>query len=641
MLITVSNLNKFYGDTQILKDINFVVDNRHHIGIVGRNGAGKSTLMKILTGSERYDSGNITVASGVTIGFLEQNSSIDSDDTIFNEMLTAFPKLIQCEKKLKEIGEKLTILDINLAEYKENAREYASLQAFFESNGGYTIDVDIKTILNGMGFQGKPLETSVRTLSGGEKTRLCMAKLLLMNPDVLLLDEPTNHLDFDTLKWLEEYLNTKFKGAIIAISHDRYFLDKTANYIWELSMRRLTAYRGNYTKYKQLKEDKYIHDVKEYEAQQLEIIELKDYIARNMARASTTKMAQSRQAKLERMEILEKPVMEKRNVYFDFDIYNTSYNEVLTIKDMKLWVGQGETAKTLIENGEMSILRGQKVALVGSNGAGKSSLFKTLIKQLTTYTGTMEWGRNTTIGYFEQEHEKLNHNKTVLNELWDRYRQKSQQDIRNILGRVGFSGELIYNLVGTLSGGEYSRLTFGILMLEKANVLLLDEPTNHLDLDTREALEEALLRYEGTLFFISHDRYFINRLAEKIIEIENQEFVQYNLSFDLYIQEKSLEQTEILQRQSAEKVIHAQDNKDKTSTYRSKQQRANDERRKAALRELEKNIAFLESEIARKEELITQSEVYKDYELLNDICHQIDRHRSDLDKAMEEWLELQ
>ncbi|MEG0663652.1 MAG: ABC-F family ATP-binding cassette domain-containing protein, partial [Clostridia bacterium] len=480
MIISFEKVFKSFNGNYILEDLNFKIEPDDKIGLIGINGAGKTTLLNMLLGECLKDKGEISMSKNLSIGVLKQSNALNSLDTIENEMKKCFIKLDKIKDEMIQIEKQLSSFDNNdNDEYKKTAEKYSNLQSFFENNGGYEKDFKIKSILNGMGFGDKDLQTKISTLSGGEKTRLAIAKLLLQNPQLLILDEPTNHLDFKTLFWLEDYL-CNYKGAILVVSHDRFFLDKVTNKTFEIERKNLFAYNGNYSKYLILKKEKYERQLKEYEAQQVKIADLKDFIAKNIVRASTSASAKSRQKELDRMEIIQKPHLPAKSAKFNFLPAYDPVKDLLSIKDLSLSVGAGTNKKHLFDGVNIEIKKDEKVAIIGPNGIGKTSFLKAIQNMIIAEKGIIKWGKNTRIGYYEQEGLTLDSQNTVIDEIWKYAPLKKQLEIRSALGSVLLTGENVFKKVGVLSGGEKAKLTFAILSFKKANVLILDEPTNHL-----------------------------------------------------------------------------------------------------------------------------------------------------------------
>lgn len=638
MLISTNNLNKSFGENQILRDINMTIEDNTRYGLIGVNGAGKSTLLSILMGELDYDGGDIYKTSNLSIGYLKQNTGLDRNSTIIEEMRNVFSELLKIENSLRMLEEKMqSVLEHNSSEYKGLMSEYSKKQAYFESCDGYNIDVRIKTILNGMGFQDKDLDTQISTLSGGEKTRLAIASLLLQEPNLLILDEPTNHLDFKTLNWLENYLVESYKGSLLIVSHDRYFLDKTVDNMFELQHGKLESYSGNYSKYLVLREERRELQQKQYEAQQLEIAQTETYIEKNIARASTSASAKSRVKALENMEIIEKPDSDIKQIKLKFDIIKEPYKDVLIVD--KLDVSVGDELITLCSNINLHVRRGEKIALIGDNGIGKSSFLKTIQGIIPHKTGTVTWGKNTSISYYEQENLNLNPDNLAIDELWNRFPRIPEATIRKVLGSVRLTKEDVYKPVKVISGGERAKLAFCIIMLEKSNVILFDEPTNHLDLPSKEVLEQALTDYQGTLIFVTHDRYLLNKVPDRIAEMTKDGIIMYDGNFEYYKERK-----EWLKNQNKAKAADASIEKKVASKssggYRSKEQRRADAQRKQRISELEKLIAETEETISNLEKEMGSEEVFSDYQLMTEKTSLLDENTNNLEAYYSEWEEL-
>lgn len=639
MLISTKELNKSFGENLILKNINMTIEDKTRYGLIGVNGAGKSTLLSILMGELDYDSGELYKASGLNIGYLKQNTGLDRSSTIIAEMRNVFSDLLCVENDLHILEEKMqSAAEHDSSEYKRLMSEYSKKQAYFESCDGYNIDIRIKTILNGMGFQEKDLDTEIRTLSGGEKTRLAIAALLLEEPNLLILDEPTNHLDFKTLNWLENYLVESYKGSLLIVSHDRYFLDKTVDNMFEIQNGRLESYPGNYSKYLVLRAERRELQQKEYEAQQLEIAQMETYIQKNIARASTSASAKSRVKALESMEIIEKPDADIKPIKLRFDIIKEPYKDVLTVENLDVSVG--DELITLCESVDFNVKRGEKIALIGDNGIGKSSFLKTIQGLIPHKHGTVTWGKNTSISYYEQENLNLNPDNLAIDELWDRFPRVPEASIRKILGSVRLTKEDVYKPVKVISGGERAKLAFCIIMLEKSNVILFDEPTNHLDLPSKEVLEQALNDYEGTLIFVTHDRYLLNKVPDKIAEMTKDGIMIYDGNYEYYKERK-----EWLKAKNRENTADNKENKmsvkqTSNGSYRSKEQRRADAQRKQRVAELERLIAETEEAISVLEKEMAAEEVFSDYKLMAEKTAQLEENTTNLENYYNEWEEL-
>ncbi|PFO04657.1 multidrug ABC transporter ATP-binding protein [Bacillus sp. AFS076308] len=636
ILLQVNQLQKYYGAELILSNIKLELQTRDRVALVGRNGAGKSTLLKIIAGHLSHDGGEIIKPKDVTIGYLAQNTGLESNLSIWDEMLTVFEPLRLMEKSLRNLEEQMadpTVFE-DSAKYERILKEYDLLQVKFKEQGGYQYEAEIRSVLYGLNFHDNSL--MIASLSGGQKTRLALGKLLLTRPDILILDEPTNHLDIDTLSWLEQYLQG-YDGAILIVSHDRYFLDKVVTQVYEVSRKQIQRFTGNYSAYLDQKAANYERDMKLYEKQQQEVANLQDFIQRNLARASTTKRAQSRRKKLEKMEIMDRPLGDEKSATFSFEIEKQSGNDVLTVESLAV----GYEGKKVSEDISFRAYRGESIALVGPNGIGKSTLLKTIIKKLPALEGSVRYGTNLALGYYDQEQAELTSNKRVLNELWDDYPLKSEKEIRTVLGNFLFSGDDVLKIVSTLSGGEKARLALAKLMLEKANLLILDEPTNHLDLDSKEVLENALIDYPGTILFVSHDRYFINRIATKVLELSPKGSLEYLGDYDYYV-EKKLEQEELAalaQSESAKKTAE-KESTEKNSYQQDKESKKLERQRKRRLEEVELRIEELEEQILEFEQQLCDPEVFQDHEKVLEINIQNEKAKNELEQLMDEWAAL-
>ena len=640
MLASLVKINKYYNGVRVLNDVSLTIEDDSRIGLIGVNGCGKSTLLRILTGSEYPDrtteeDGIVNISSKTSIGFLKQDSMLECDGTVYEEMRGVFADI-------DEIGRRMTEAEHKMAECGESelaaiSEEYDMLRTRFEAADGYLTDVKIKTVLGGMGFSPEEYGRDVQSFSGGEKTRLAIAKLLLEEPNLLILDEPTNHLDFQTVLWLEDYL-LSYKGAVLVVSHDRYFLDKITSSVCEIERGRLTQYKGNYTKFTQLKAEASARQLKEYEAQQKEIAKLEDYVARNLVRASTTKAAQSRRRTLEKMELVEKPLNAEKGIKLEFTPKMLPPFDLLFVREVEIAVGEGENRKLLAHDVSFDMKRGERLAIVGTNGTGKSTLLKVLMKQLPA-TGRIKWSDNVKISYFEQESAQLNPENTALEELHSRYPLLTELELRSLLGRVRLTGENVFKKISMLSGGERIKLCFAIIMQEHGNVLILDEPTNHLDLSAKEMLEAALCEYEGSIIFVSHDRYLLKRLAGRILEIESGCAQLYEGGFDKYMSEKVSEKKLEQQKRDSERIEQQQITKQK-SGVKSKQQRSLEASRRNRVRELEGLIAACEEKSPLLEAELASEEVYSDFQKLNDKCAELEAEKKALDEYYDEWASL-
>jgi ATP-binding cassette, subfamily F, member 3 len=637
ILLQINQLSKYYGAELILSNMKLEVQNKDRIALVGRNGAGKSTLLKIIAGQLSHDGGEIIKPKGVTIGYMAQDTGLESALTIWDEMLTVFTDLIEQEKELRRLEADMARPDIfeNETVYQKVLNEYDTLMVAFKEKGGYQYEADIRSVLHGLQFADFDYSTPISTLSGGQKTRLALGKLLLRKPDILILDEPTNHLDIETLSWLEQYLQG-YQGAVLIVSHDRYFLDKVVNLVYEISRNNMKKYHGNYSSYLEGKAEDYERDMKLFEKQQGEIEKLRDFVQRNITRASTTKRAQSRRKQLEKMDVLDKPQGDEKSANFSFQIERQSGNEVLHLQDLAI----GYEGETVSKNINSRMTKGESIALVGPNGVGKSTLLKTIISKLPALSGDFRFGTNVEVSYYDQEQANLVSNKRVLNELWDDYPLKPEKDIRTVLGNFLFSGDDVLKTVSTLSGGEKARLALAKMMMQKGNFLILDEPTNHLDLDSKLVLENALIDYPGTILFVSHDRYFINRIATKVIELSKDGNEEFLGDYDYYI-EKKQEQAEIqaLEQQDQAKSLDAA--VEKTNYKIDKEAKKAERQRKRRIEEIEAAMELLETEINEYNDLLCDPNVFQDHEKVMEVQTKLDHAQESLDQLLEEWAELE
>lgn len=637
IVLQVNQLTKSFLADEILSGVKLEVQHRDRVALVGRNGAGKSTLLKIIAGQMSYDSGDIIIPKDIQIGYLEQHAGLNSTLTIWNEMMTIFESLLAQEQLLRSLEQQMadpTVYE-NPTMYAKVMSEYDQLQHTFKDAGGYQYESDIRSVLHGMQFYSEDYDKPISSLSGGQRTRLALAKLLLSKPDLLILDEPTNHLDIETLSWLESYLKG-YEGAILIVSHDRYFLDQVVSIVYEVSRHRVTKYPGNYSAYLDEKAKNYERDVKLYERQQDEKAKLEDFIQKNIARASTTKMAQSRRKMLERTEWMESPDGDEKSASFGFTIERQSGNDVLSVDELTI----GYNDRTISSGINLRTFREDRIALVGPNGVGKSTLLKTIVKDLSPLGGSIRYGTNVQIGYYDQEQAKLSSNKSVLKELWDEWPLMNEKDIRTVLGRFLFSGEDVDKAVSSLSGGEKARLALAKLMMQKANFLILDEPTNHLDLDSKEVLENALIDYPGTLLFVSHDRYFINRIATKVVELSGTGSFEYLGDYDYYV-EKKQELLELAQMKVASQPQVQQDLPDKTSTSKIDKEAKKRERQiRRTIEDLESKMQETSAIVARLEEALCDSAIFTDHEKISMLQAELATAKKQHELLELEWLEL-
>lgn len=638
MLVSVEHIWKYFeADIPTLEDISFSIERGDRIGLVGLNGCGKTTLLQIITDRIGFDptpggDGAVNISKGCVIGYLEQNSGMLSENTIDAEMHRPFAALEEEYAKMTALGEKMHTLYGKEAD--SAAAEYARLSSHFEANDGYLIDVKINTVLNGMGFFGIDRSRRVSSLSGGERTRMALCKLLLESPDLLILDEPTNHLDLDSTMWLEEYLKD-YKGAVLVVSHNRYFLDRLCTRILELEDKKLKSYKGNYTDFLRQKKADIERQEKLYNEQQQKIKELQFYIDKNRVSATSAKQAKNKQHMLDRIveNGVEKPKKPKRppKIRLEYDI--TPPKEVFEAVNVDITVGEGDKKRTLIDSLSFEVRRGEKIGIIGPNGIGKSSILKTVQGLNPHEHGRIKWAQNVKIAYFDQKNEQLNPNRTVIDEVHHRYPQMTDLEVRTLLGSVLLTGENVYKPVGVISGGEKTKLSFAIMMLRRGNVLILDEPTNHLDSMTCEVLEDALSEFDGTMLLVSHDRYLLNKIATRILEVSKDGVKSYNGNFDDYMAAKELE------REQAEAAASQQETKkDEKKQYRTKEQRSRDAKKKQEQKELEANIEELEEEISSIEADIQNPDIASDYQKMNFLCKRLEEAKAELEELMNLWV---
>lgn len=638
IVLQVNQLYKSFATDEVLSGVKLEVQHRDRVALVGRNGAGKSTLLKIIAGQMSYDSGEIIIPKDIKLGYLEQHAGIDSSLTIWDEMMTIFDPLKAMEAKLRGLEAQMA----DPAVYEDNEKyaqimgEYDRLQHDFKDVGGYQYEADTRSVLHGMQFFPADYDKPIQSLSGGQRTRLALAKLLLSKPDLLILDEPTNHLDIETLQWLEGYLKG-YNGAILIVSHDRYFLDQVVSTVYEVSRTRINRYVGNYSHYLEEKAKNYERDLKMYEREQDEKAKMEALIQKNIARATSSKMAKSRRKMLERREWMGSPEGDEKSASFSFQIEKQSGNDVLSIDGLTV----GYPGKTISENISMRIFREDCIALVGPNGVGKSTLLKTVTKDIEALAGSIHYGTNVSIGYYDQEQAKLTGNKTVLAELWDEWPLLNEKDIRTVLGNFLFSGDDVAKPINSLSGGEKARVALAKLMMHKHNFLVLDEPTNHLDLDSKEVLENALIDYPGTLLFVSHDRYFINRIATKVVELSATGAFEYLGDYDYYVEKKQelLELAEMKAQQQASPTTTSPA-KSTTSTI-DKEAKKRERQIRRAIEEIEVRMNDLTEQIAKFEEDLCNPDIFSDHEKALAIQSELDNVKATYELLEMEWLELQ
>ena len=634
IVLSCNNLNKSFGIDTILENVSFTVNEYDKVGIIGVNGTGKTTLFKILSGIYGYDSGDIYLGKGVEIGYLEQNTNFHSEGTIFEEVLEVFKDLIAMETYLRDLEVKIAneSSNPNSKELEKIMNEYSNKLEKFSELNGYGYKSEAKGVLKGLGFSDEDMDKKINILSGGEKTRVLLAKLLLKNPSLLLLDEPTNHLDSEAIEWLEVFLK-QYKGTVIIISHDRYFLDQVVNRVFEIHNKKLRTYNGNYSKFIELSKVEKELEIKKFEDQQKEIKKQEESIDRLKAygREKHLKRARSKEKMLDKVEVLDRPEMYRKKANIKFSPSVTSGNDVLEARDISMGYGD----RTLFRNLNLNIYRGEKVALIGPNGAGKSTLFKIIMNNLQPLTGSVKLGTNVHVDYFHQEQKTLNLDNTIIDEIWNDHPQLTQTTLRTMLGAFLFEDEEVFKKISTLSGGERARVAILKLILSNSNFLLLDEPTNHLDIDSKEVLEEALLNYEGTLFTISHDRYFLNTVIDKILVLDENGITEYLGNYDYYIEKKKQAQEMSIVATTEEKTkTQLKDEKRK-----EREQREIEKKARVKRQNIEKEIEEVELKIEELDILMCQEEVYSNPEKAKEVSQNKSDLEDRLSQLYEEWEE--
>lgn len=635
IILQVNGVTKSFSGTDILENVKLEVQHRDRVALVGRNGAGKSTLLKIIAGESSADTGDIIVPKGIRIGYLEQHSGLETELSVWDEMMTVFEPLQAMERRLRGLEAQMADPDVygDPAVSERIMSEYDSLQVEFKDLGGYQYESDTRSILHGMRFYPDDYAKPVDLLSGGQKTRLALAKMLLSRPDLLILDEPTNHLDIETLGWLENYLKS-YEGALLIVSHDRYFLDQVVTLVYEVSRRKVSRFTGNYSAYLDEKAKNYEKDRKLFEKESGEKAKLEDFIQKNIARASTSKMAKSRRKQLERTDWMDAPDGDEKSANFSFSIDRPSGNDVLAVEKAAV----GYNGNPVSTNIDMRVYKQDRIAILGPNGVGKSTLLKTIVRRQELLAGEIRYGTNVQFGYYDQNQATLIGSGTVLQEIWDDWPLMNEKDIRTLLGRFLFTGDDVGKPVQSLSGGEKARLSLAKLMLEKSNTLILDEPTNHLDLDSKEVLENALDDFPGTILFVSHDRYFINRIATKVFDLSADGAVEYLGDYDYFV-EKKTEQAELLAESLASKQS-ATVTKIRPQEVDKERQKA-ERRLKRAIEQAEQQMAELDEQISTLQNELIKPEYADDHVKLMELQADIDSLQEAHDARAEEWLTMQ
>ncbi len=637
ILLQLNDLTKSFDGEDIFNNVDFEVKTGERIGIVGRNGAGKSTLMKIIAGVEDYDSGHISKSKNLKLGYLTQQMTLNTDQTVFEEMSKPFEAMKKLEQEMKLETDWLAqhADEYDSETYKTHIDRYESLSNQFEQQDGYQYESKIKTVLHGLNFSEADFDRPINDFSGGQKTRLSLAQMLLSEPDLLLLDEPTNHLDMETTQWLESYLNY-FKGAIVIISHDRYFLDKIVTQIYDVALGDVQHYVGNYAQFIDQRDKYYEKRMQEYENQQAQIKRLETFVDKNIARASTTGMAKSRRKMLEKIERINKPMIDAKSANIQFEFDRNTGNDVFHIKNLEIGYESPITKGITFE-----VTKGDHIAIIGPNGIGKSTLIKTIADIQKALNGTITTGANLKIGYYDQKQAEFKSNKTILDYLWDQYPTMNEKDIRAVLGRFLFVQDDVKKIINDLSGGEKARLQLALLMLERNNVLILDEPTNHLDIDSKEMLEQALANFKGTILFVSHDRYFINELANKVYDLDLDGGTMYLGNYQYYI-DKTEESAALKAKEELENpTVNDTVIKQNDSYSDQKQQKREQRQIERQIEICELNIETFEEEINDINHQLTLPDVYSDPEKANSLAVSKSEIEQKLEQVMAEWAELQ
>lgn len=631
MLIQLNNVTKNFVVNEIFSNVKMEINDKDRVAIVGRNGAGKSTLLKIISGELSFDSGERTVSKNTTIGYLSQEFIVREDLSIYEEMITCFDEIISLEANLEKLSYELT--PENIENDPGLLDRFDRLQNEVLTHKDYHYKSKIESVLYGLDFTKDVFDKKISTFSGGEKTRLSMAKLLLSEPDLLILDEPTNHLDMENVAWLENYLSS-YNGAIVIVSHDRYFLDKVVNVVYNLEFGKLKKYVGNYSKFLKQYEEDYEKQLKEFTSQQKDIKRLEEFVQKNIARASTSKMAKSRQKVLDKMELIDNPKKDDKAANIEFNIKEQSGRDVLMIENLKV----GYDGKQVGNAYNFSVYKGDRIAIVGRNGIGKSTLIKTIAKKQNAIGGSVHYGSKVSLGYYDQKQAEFESSKTILNELWDEYPLMKEAEVRTVLGRFLFRGDSVLKIVRDLSGGEKARLQLAKLMLEKNNLLVLDEPTNHLDITSKQVLEDALENYEGTIVFVSHDRYFINKIANKVLDITGDDYNIYLGNYDYYLEKR--EQELIAKRLKEEKTDEVQE-KVANDYVLGKEEKKRIRKLERTREELLEKIESLEEKVTLVNNELTKEEVYTDAIKVQEYNEELRSLNQEIEDLNNTWLEIE
>ena len=631
MLIQLNNVTKNFVVNEIFSNVKMEINDKDRVAIVGRNGAGKSTLLKIISGELSFDSGERTISKNTTIGYLSQEFIVREDLSIYEEMITCFDEIISLEANLEKLSYELT--PENIENDPGLLDRFDRLQNEVLTHKDYHYKSKIESVLYGLDFTKDVFDKKISTFSGGEKTRLSMAKLLLSEPDLLILDEPTNHLDMENVAWLENYLSS-YNGAIVIVSHDRYFLDKVVNVVYNLEFGKLKKYVGNYSKFLKQYEEDYEKQLKEFTSQQKDIKRLEEFVQKNIARASTSKMAKSRQKVLDKMELIDNPKKDDKAANIEFNIKEQSGRDVLMIENLKV----GYDGKQVGNAYNFSVYKGDRISIVGRNGIGKSTLINTIAKKQNAIGGSVHYGSKVSLGYYDQKQAEFESSKTILNELWDEYPLMKEAEVRTVLGRFLFRGDSVLKIVRDLSGGEKARLQLAKLMLEKNNLLVLDEPTNHLDITSKQVLEDALENYEGTIVFVSHDRYFINKIANKVLDITGDDYSIYLGNYDYYLEKR--EQELIAKKLKEEKTDEVQE-KVANHYVLGKEEKKRIRKLERTREELLEKIESLEEKVTIVNNELTKEEVYTDAIKVQEYNEELRSLNQEIEDLNNTWLEIE
>lgn len=631
ILLQTNDVMRRFGADVLFHNINLQIQDHGRTALVGRNGAGKTTLLKMIAGITQPDEGTISKVKDLTIGYLAQDQGLDSQNNIWAELDLVFAPLHEMEKEIHQLEDQLGDLDSDSDQYQQVLNKYDRLQDEYKKQGGFEYESRMRGILHGFGFGEEYYDTPVDALSGGQKTKLALAKILLQEPNLLILDEPTNHLDMNVLSWLEDYLKS-YRGALLVVSHDRYFLDHVVKDVYDLDNRTLTHYTGNYTQFVAYKQERLKAEWKHYDQQQKKIAKLEDFVNRNIVRASTTKRAQARRKQLEKMDRLERPETDDRSIHFQFHSDKDSGTEVLDVENAKVGYDEQVLAGPL----SFTVRKPQRIGIIGPNGIGKSTLLKSLLHQIPLVSGTVKFGANLEIGYYDQEQQQLHPEKTVLDEVWDDHPEVPEKDIRSLLGSFLFVGDDVYKPVHDLSGGEKARLELTKLSFKPINFLILDEPTNHLDIDSREVLENAINEFTGTVLFVSHDRYFINQVATDVLDMHKDGITHYEGNYNDFLAEQTKRQSSI---PSDNTDKQATPSTGKQSYQQSKEQQKARRKLQRQVDKLEQEMSELEDQQTQLQEKMSQPEIATDIGKLTDLQKDLDATKDKAEEVELAWTE--